>query len=684
MDLSGAIGPLALLLFAAAVLPLGEFLRRWLSRWARLLELADPVERGVVDLYLGGAVIYGVAALPFGAFTGFAPEAILLAGAGALGATLVGERARPGARPPRPADWGRLRTLPVLAVLGATALLYVAESAAVGPIGTGNTFDASVLTTFVGLLRLHHQLPTSLAPVALQGLTYPQGTTAWLGAAQDLLGLAPARTSLLVTPLFLSLGPLGAYAWGRRTFDRAAAGAAFGLGFALLVSWTRVLAGGSNDFVFAFPLVLVLFGWLPAWSDARGISLGDAIAFGALAGYSAALNPVGAELLFLLVPVLWLGRAARGRPRPGPYAARAGLALAAALPFVLPSLLGLWQGRSSPGLVAGAGALGPASSGLTGGQLIGLIDPLLFGPTAVWLSPFPLLRLELAALLLAGAGILAIPGFVRTEGERRIRRFALATLVLVVGLLLAESGPLRGVPGLSVIADVTSAAELSVLLFTAYAAVAMVPIVRLLEAGTRPARADAGAPRPAGAPRRRWSLDRRPSDPALRTALLLGAAAIVLLPGLVVTTTALPVYLDDLYGSFGRVSPADLALLSWTAAHLPAGTRVLVAPGSAAEFLPGYDPRLVILYPMTAIAANATYHALVVALDAGRLNGSVLAELDRLAVDAIAVTGNNTALDAPFLPGPFLDHPDQFIERFHDSDAYLFEFRGPADPVAVP
>ncbi|MCI4339781.1 MAG: hypothetical protein L3J73_00730, partial [Thermoplasmata archaeon] len=254
---SGPVWGLGLLALAIAVAGLGELVRQFLARRVPLFRSLEPIERGLLDLYLGGAVFYVIAAVPFPLFYPETVLGVLVGGAFAL--VLVIVRDARGRDLPRrvAAALATLRTGPYLAALAVTIGLFIVELSAIDGVGSGNTYDASLLSTYTGLLLAHHTLPLSLAPVAADAISYPQGTTVWLAIAQGLYGLPPLRTSLLVTPLFLALAPLGAFAFGRRLGGSAWVGASMALVVGLLATFTRGLVAGSNDFVFAVPLVLL-------------------------------------------------------------------------------------------------------------------------------------------------------------------------------------------------------------------------------------------------------------------------------------------------------------------------------------------------------------------------------------------------------------------------------------------
>ncbi|MCI4322802.1 MAG: hypothetical protein L3K03_02060, partial [Thermoplasmata archaeon] len=559
----GALWAAELLLWAALYVPLGDLIRGIGARRIPLLRLEDPIERILVDLYLGGAVVYTVAAVPIGAWGPWTAWVLWIGGVAGWVAYYEWRR-RAKEAPGVITAWSRLIRLPQLVVIAVTAGLFAVELSLAEAAASGNTFDSSVLATFTGLTQLHHQLPSNFSPVTAQAILYPQGSTAWLVALPGAFDVPGARLALLVTPLFLALVPLAAYVWGRRWFASDRAGAAFALTFALLASWTRLLFQGSNDFVFAFPLVLLLWAWMPLWTRPDPPLWGDALAYGLFAGYSAALNPVGAELLFPMLILVAVAATPRFSGRFFAWGVRWVGSLGVALVPVIPSLAVAWAGAASFALTPGALPPPPAPATIpVGSNLLGLLDPFLFQADDVRLSPLPGLRVELAVLLVVGLALLYVPGFLGREspGWARLRRFLPSSFVVVAALAAASLGG-GGVPGISRIASLTSPPEASLLLFSVFAAVAALPLVWLFEAasGGGSARPPEGVPVAAvpaylRAPR---------SRERTQTLLCLVLAAALLVPGLALTVTQVPQYGTAVYNEFGNVTPQDYELLEWS------------------------------------------------------------------------------------------------------------------------
>jgi hypothetical protein len=659
---------LALLALAIAVAGVGELLRGLAARRVPLLRITDPIERALLDLYVGGAAFYVLAAVPLPIFYPATIVAVLVASAIELIVLRLRDPDREATRDKFARAVASLGRPSHALALIVTAVLFLVELSAIDGIGSGNTFDASLLSTYTSLLLSHHTLPLTLAPVASEGLAYPQGTTVWLAVAQGLFDLPPLRTSLLITPLFLALAPLGAFGLGRRLGGTATAGAALAIVFALFSASTRGLVAGSNDFVLATPLVLLLAGWSVEWTRSGGVSALDALAFGALAGYGAALNPVGPMVLLLSLPIL----ATLATPRLGGslarWLSRWTIAIAASLLLVAPSLVAIARSPSSAGLPSsGGGTAVGSAAGESFSQFIGRVDPFLFRTADESLSPFPLLRAELA-LLLVGGIVLFVFGRKRSGISGDLARFALAagatTMILLAGGVLA----FEGIGPFPYLYRFTSVGELSLLLFVLYGIVAAVPLAAALRglADGLPRRRSPSIPRPRA---ERWELGRI-ALPAL-------VALAIVVPGIAVTSTELPGQLHSVYTTFSNVTDADLDLLEWAPGHLPPGSRVLVAPGSIAEFLPAYDPLVVLLYPMTVgfLTVHADYWVVVHELTNGTLDAAGWTALRGLAVEFLAVTESNTALFAPMDPAPLI--AAQTPTAFQEGAVYLFDLRAP-------
>ena len=289
---------------------------------------------------------------------------------------------------------------------------------------------------------------------------------------------------------------------------------------------------------------------------------------------------------------------------------------------------------------------------------VGAIDPFLFGPTDQSLSPFPVLRVELAILLVVGAALCLLPS-VRERVGRPLVRLLVAGVVVLVAMLALSVLDRAGVPGLHFFSVLWSPDEEAILLFELYALLAAVPIALAAREALSP-----------GAPSRVARTDRPRPTPSPWLAGLIAVALVA--PGGVITGTLLPGQLHAQYSSYGNVSQADLDLLEWAGGHLPVNATVLVAPGSAAEFLPAYLPTARLVEPMAGgyREGPADYWTVVDELTNATLDARGTAAMGALGVGFVAVTGVNNILFPAFSPAPL--EQAGWTALFHEGDAYLF------------
>lgn len=676
---------LQLFLFLSLLLPLGLTL---LELGRRLLGLPAPwlvSEQLLLAFYLAGGLLYAIAAVPAGAFT--LPTLIAAILAGFVGVFFL-PATRPwlSPRPARKAGGGVLSWGTGLLVMGAFLFLLVFETSVVGGALLPNAFDGSVQATFVTLLLLHGHAPFTLQPFANFGVVYPQGTATWFAAGSLLWGWSPALDAVYLPPLFLALSAPAAYGWGHRLqgageAEGRRAGLVFLAIFTLLATWPRFLVAGSYDFVAALPLFLVLLGLSETLLALGSPSWKGMVAYGAMLAVLASLSVVAAELLVPLLLVLALLRSASNRQHWFPWTLASLLAGAMGLLGVIPSLVGMvvWHAYPDHVLTATGGGFLPPASGPVNplGTFTGLADPFLFRPQDVWLSPFPLLKGELA-LLLAGGLILVgvrllrphppVVDFLRRRTARHLTGFAVVALG-AVGVLVVSGSPSSP---LSVLAGLSSAGELSILLFLAYTGIAAVPLVGVVEWLAHAPRTSPDPVRPAHRRRPPPGRGREGAALLLGTALLAGSMG----SGLVVSAVNAPPYLGAIVHDLANVTEGDLEALRWSAS-LPPCSRVFVAPGSAGQFLPAYA-HVQVVYPMNPAPENGSYQRAEVNLTQGEITSSLLADLRALGVTEVFVTGETNVLYPAIPPGP-LEASAAFRELYHEEDAYVFEFLAGAE-----
>jgi len=243
-------------------------------------------------------------------------------------------------------------------------------------------------------------------------------------------------------------------------------------------------------------------------------------------------------------------------------------------------------------------------------------------------------------------------------------------VTIVVTLLGAWNTSLSGIQ------SVTNLRELSILLFTCYSLIAILPLV----AGTNYLRS-LGASRPSdpadptdrsrGLSVRSWRRER--STARWWVVAAVGVLVVPLGSGLAVTATEMPSFVHDYIGGQSNGTPEDLLALEWAGAHLPGCSGVLVAPGSAAQFLPEYTSSVRMIYPIYPTPTNLTYYTVVTNLTAGSYGPPTRAGMLDLGVTVVFVTGATTNTYPAFSTADLAGSPD-FSLLYSAGDASLWAF----------
>ncbi|MGA7922393.1 MAG: hypothetical protein WCA77_00230 [Thermoplasmata archaeon] len=675
-----------LFLLCLLILPLGTSVL-WAGEWlARHRVALFPLERALIAFYLGGAVFFVVASLPIPIFGLTLVIGLILVGfVSCLSLWVVG-------RPRSPPSRGRrLPTAPfVLVGLGTLGLLAYFVLVIGGNL-LPNTYDGSVQTIFVVLLLRNHTVPSTLSPFAAAGVVYPQGTAVWLGLPVLLFSWPSALSPVLLPPLFLALSVPAAYCWGARWSGGeggrgTVGGLLFAAFFGLVGAWPRLLVGGSYDFVFAVPLAMVVIGGLPTWLARKPRPWSEVLALGVVLGVVSSMSvAVGEALVVLLLSFLLLLHRPWRSGTLTAWLARVAAAVGVGCLFLVRSLAGILLWFSYPGHVltetgSHPFAPPPVTSPLSWGVLLGQLDPFVIWDPKV--SPAPFLDLELLLLLLGGLATLWVLWGSRAGIVRRwipdslwkptvAGTMALFVLTAVLVVSTASGSPVQGIGAIS------SVIESSIFLFMFYQVLALIPLCAAASylggSRTTPASDVARSPPspPGQAETYRHTVRPRPD----RRVITLALAILVALPfasGLVVTVGALPGYLHTETVSLANVSQGDLDALGWAGSHLPACSSILIAPGSAAQFLPAYGT-FKVDYPMNPAPRNLSYFVAVTNLTDGSYTAMTRSALLNLGITQVFVTAASTKLNPPFELPP-IEHSSDFSPLFTSGDAGVFAF----------
>lgn len=669
-------GMVDLIVLFLVMLPLGSVLLQ-LGEWLAGRQLPLLVtERILLSFFASGGLLFLCASIPLPVYG--LPLVVGLLGFGAAVFAVLAWRDR--ARSLR-STFAALRSWPLLAVaLGSLGLLALEVSS--GSLLLPNGVDGAVHSLFVNLILRNHTIPTDLQPFSSDGVIYPLGAPVWMTLPVVLFGWPIVSSPILLPALFASLSVVAGFSLGSRLFGESHSGIPWmGLLFAAffggLASWPRLYVGGSYDFIFALPLFVGTLGLLRGWVLEGSPSWRTTGTLGIFLGCVTALSAaVGVALVLLLGA--WILAFQRSAARAlGPKMVHLLMAVGVAALFVIRSIAGVVVWYNYPGHVltpVGAAPYRPLINSSFYNGWVGQLDP--FVPYKAKISPIPLLSVELEILLAVG---IALSLWLLVRPRSMLSQYLSADVVRWVLVstvtLFAETAALLALGSwngsASGIQSVTNLWETSILLFFFYQLFALLPLVisvNLLR--QRPQRPHDATVLPLP-PR---SLSPHPSfsqKPIGRT-----VAVIVLLVALGTgggaTIGAVPGYLHSYLLTQANGTAADVAALEWTSAHLPGCSRVLVAPGSAAQFLPEYTVATVI-FPAFPTPANLSYTTLYLNLSAGIYSNTTRADLVELGVTEVFATGQTTNTFLPFIVA-LLERSSDFALLFAQGDATILSF----------
>jgi len=679
-----------LVVLFAITFPTGATVLRLAERFfGRSLQIS-LLERLLVSFYVVGGLLFLIASIPVPWYG--LPAICLLLLTGGAGYAILAIRDR-GVGLRSVARW-TFHPVGIALVLGTLALLFV-EASATWNLPLSNSYDGSMISLWSNLTIANHTLPWTLAPYANWGVTYPLSTTVWMTVPALLFGWPISQVPLLLSPLFLSLTIPAAYCLGTRMASPARSeardlGLLFAAFFGLVASWPRLFVGGSYDFAFAMPLLLVMFGWARPFVEGAMRPWKEVVGFGLLVGVLAALNVAAAQFFVLVLIGFVVVFRSSSAGSLGSWFGRMAVIAGTGLLFLVRSVLGLVVWFSYPGHVlqeTGSAPYVPPPIGYALSQrlVMGEIDP--FVRWKAKLTPFPFLALELQVLLVVGLVVLVLCLVVRNDRIRSmipIRATQTIGLGMLVALLFTSFLLVPLVPGspISSIEWASSLDEVSVILFTFFGLVALLPLavtvkwfdLRRQVAGPVPTEFAPSSSRP-----RRW-MSRAAGDGVRARygwfvpVVLVLVVAVPLGSGVVATVWEVPGYLQTKTLSTGNATAQDVDALQWAGTNLAPCSRVLVAPGSAGQFLPEFA-KVGLVYPMLPVPVNLSYITVVGDLVRGTYNASARSALLSLDISEILGTGETFGGYPPFNLTQLLQTPaPDFKVLFAEGDASILEF----------
>jgi len=300
-----------LLLLMFSLIVIGEPIRIVLSKYAGLFGELDYLQTCVINVYLGGFILYTIAMIPLPFFA--APVVWwILAASGTSLVFFHFKTLRDLLR--------KSKTVKHCVLMGKGAILKNVLVAAmffsllwieVLPLSSfvyGSVHDTALFGLFVELILENRHTPVTIKPYGTEGIIYPQGFFVIEAFACHLFGFSAAEVTLRVTPLFMALSVLGAYFLGKALSPRSHLDISLAFTVWCISRWPRLLFWGSNAFVAGFPLYFIALSFLRQLKNPRkpDQNMAKILTISILFGYLAAVHLVFFELLFAIVALTTL------------------------------------------------------------------------------------------------------------------------------------------------------------------------------------------------------------------------------------------------------------------------------------------------------------------------------------------------------------------------------------------
>ncbi len=296
---------LQLVLFVFLLATNGEPLRFLLFKRLRMFSDLDVAQAIILDIYLGCLILYVIAILPFGFFSG--PLVLGLSLASLLFSAAVHSKNL------KQASFGNIKadllsnkygfvdgTL-LFAMFGVFLLIQLIP---VSNFVLGSVHDTSIHSLMVEVILEKNCVPLTLQPYLSEAIQYPQGAHIIFAYASHILGYNAPKTVFYVTPLFNSLSVFGAYFLGRKMWPHKPFYLGLSFMFAFISSWPLYITWGGNPFITGFPLFLINLGLLFYLIRQRGkTNLKELLAIGILFGYNGVLIVSYLEALVAIMAI---------------------------------------------------------------------------------------------------------------------------------------------------------------------------------------------------------------------------------------------------------------------------------------------------------------------------------------------------------------------------------------------
>jgi hypothetical protein len=645
---------LELLFFVFCLSALGEPWRMLIRKFTGLFKSLDFLRVFLLDVYLGGFLLYVIAIVPLHLFSAVVLYVITLVSI--VTVVLLHRRRLKDALSPalsHPPTLPKKRpSLELALILVIFAFSLVTQTYPLNDLLLGSVRDTGIHSLFVQVLIENRQVPVTLEPYLSEGIIYPQGFTPMVAYSVFVFGYTAPQAVLYVTALFNVLAVLGAYFLGKTLPlpEKLKMGLCLAFVFAFVASWPKYITWGSNALVASFPFYFVCLSLFPFLVKGK-LNVRTILAVGLLYGYLSVLHLQVYEALIASLFVLWVYmiiKRERGRwLRFGYLAAIASVSLVVLSPFIMRQ----FAFYSNP--YHNIGVPSDVEMPIAQPSLSTVISAVkwLFENLAV----DPVLEGASFALILVGVIVIVVLRRKSTSIQTSVLlKLGLATLLgeLLIALFAAVSP--RDLP------FYPQPLLLYIPMYFFFAAI-IYPLYDLLFS----------------------SLSRKAVPKTIEfepktKQVLVGAISLMLLIGLFGTFVYQSVAFDagrlcGSYSVFGVTTEQDLQLIWWIRDNLPANATILVDNFQSGAFIPSIASRKAV-FPSFGSSTSTSYQKLVSSLEEGVLNTTTLDLMKHFNITDIYTGSGISPWDGgihKWDPRLFLGNP-QFTLMKNFGNAYLF------------
>ncbi|MEM3730830.1 MAG: DUF6541 family protein [Candidatus Bathyarchaeia archaeon] len=280
-----------LIVFMFLLIINGEPLRVIFLRRLGLFSNLDFIENCILDVYLGGLLLYLIALIPFPIFNSFILVGITVFCI--VFSLLVHRKRLRDIMSVKNIKWyAAERRSTLFAYIFVFAIFLVAlyiNVVSASHLVFGCVFDESAHSLKVEVILENGYVPMTLEPYLPEGIIYPQASHVIFAFACLVMNYNVPKSVFHITLLFKALPVFGAYFLGRRLSNARIYALVLGFVFAFISSWPLYVVWGSNPFLLGFPLFLVNLGLFYSLLNSAKNGLANIVAVGLLFGYCGAL-----------------------------------------------------------------------------------------------------------------------------------------------------------------------------------------------------------------------------------------------------------------------------------------------------------------------------------------------------------------------------------------------------------